>query len=323
MHPLNIVLALKEANVKDEITLCAGLIHDLVEEEVDIYKKEKNVSKDRKGLLHLDQYEEKLFLKLKKEMVSFCRSQNYPSSIAKEIISVTRLLTRHKEEYYYQSLGRMFSLPDKDSRERALQIKMADRMHNVLSIECFNQEERIYQCFKNLFLLNSVKKYLINHKKVNILYSDDLGPFAKLYKRCAKSTYDAFVMICAAAISKRIYPVKSMLQLAFKKFSLEKSGTRKVTFLDKREMHPLRLYKGIITKYDHRLHHEWKKFSAYKNNEFQYCSRFFSDFHFNDDQLWAILDYKDAFSLKEVITYLLYLPDYTISGFEYSAFFRK
>ena len=36
VHPINIVLALKEANITDEIVLCGGLIHDYVEEKVDI-----------------------------------------------------------------------------------------------------------------------------------------------------------------------------------------------------------------------------------------------------------------------------------------------
>ena len=43
IHPLNVALALKDANVLDEVTLCGGLIHDFVEAGVDIYKEKNNL----------------------------------------------------------------------------------------------------------------------------------------------------------------------------------------------------------------------------------------------------------------------------------------
>jgi (p)ppGpp synthase/HD superfamily hydrolase len=57
IHPLNVVLGLKQAGIDDETTLCAGLIHDVVEEKVDLYKREKQLGSSRKDVAKLDVYE--------------------------------------------------------------------------------------------------------------------------------------------------------------------------------------------------------------------------------------------------------------------------
>ena len=49
--------------------------------------------------------------------------------------------------------------------------------------------------------------------------------------------------------------------------------------------------------------------------EKDYCKKFFADFNFNDNQLDAIIGYKDAYALKEVVARLLYKSNYLISGF--------
>jgi hypothetical protein len=49
--------------------------------------------------------------------------------------------------------------------------------------------------------------------------------------------------------------------------------------------------------------------------EYDYCKKFFPDYNFTEEQIRAIIDYKDSYSLKEVIAYLLYLPDYIVKGF--------
>ena len=60
-----------------------------------------------------------------------------------------------------------------------------------------------------------------------------------------------------------------------------------------------------------------------KKDEEEYCRHFFMDYHFTEEQLNAILCYKDAFSLKEVIAYLIYRPDYFISRFLCGELSRK
>src|SRR3989338_1443603 len=68
IHPINVVSALKEAGVTDEIALCSGLIHDLIEEKVDIYKNQQHIKDEKKQAQKLDEYELKAFNELEKEL---------------------------------------------------------------------------------------------------------------------------------------------------------------------------------------------------------------------------------------------------------------
>jgi len=323
IHPINVVLALKEAGIKDQITLAAGLLHDAVEERVDLYRDDENIIEDKKGIKILDDYEIKVFNKIEKELNEFCIKNKFDTEIINELISIVKLLTRHKRDFYYKSIFYMFQDQDEKIQEKAILVKLADRMHNILSIECFNEQERIYQCFKNLFILNNVKKYILENKGKESFLIEPLPPIGKLFKRCAKATYDAYLRILELCNAKGTIGIRSMIQLAFKKFALEKEGAKGVTSVNKKEAHPIRLYGGIIRKYDFRLHHQWRRFDAVDKNEKRYCEMFFSEFNFSDEQIQAIIDYKDAYALKEVVTFLIYIPDYIISRFEYSDLFRK
>ena len=106
-----------------------------------------------------------------------------------------------------------------------------------------------------------------------------------------------------------------MLQLAFHKFAWEKSGVWAVTDVSIDETHPMRLFQGIIRKYDARLHLERDKFNEMRQKEIDYCQKFFADYNFNEEQIEAIITYKDAYALREVISMLLYAPWYVINNF--------
>ena len=83
------------------------------------------------------------------------------------------------------------------------------------------------------------------------------------------------------------------------------------------------MYQGIVRKYDARLHHERDKFESIKKEELEYCHKFFADYGYEKKQLQAILDYKDAYALKEVVAYLLYQPEFVIHGFLSSELSKK
>jgi len=325
IHPINVIWGLKGAKVKDPIVLCVGLTHDFVEEKVDLYKVKKNIVEDKKGIKKLDNYELKVFNNLSKDLVKFCKNNNIEAEVVEKIINATQLLTRHKRDFYYQSICNIYESKDEETKERAILVKLADRMHNILCIECFNEQERIYQCFKNLFILNSTKKYLFSHQRGSGVYQKlkDNSAMELLFKRCAKATYDSFLTICRLCSARGITNVQSMLHLAFKKFAIEKEAMSEVTKVEDEERHLMRLFQGIIRKYDARLMHRWKEFRELKEDEKRYGSLFFEDFNYNYEQIQAIIDYKDAYALKEAISYLLYLPDYTIAGFEYENLFRE
>jgi len=319
IHPFNVVVILKRAQVDDALTLCAGLLHDYVEEKVDIYKAMEGIKEDFEGCLVLDDYELKVFGEFEEELKIFCLQHNINNTICMELIDIIKLLTRHKRDFYYETIINLFTSKDEKVKKMAIQIKLADRMHNILCIDSFNPQQRLYQCFKNLFILNNTKKYLLECKEKEI---EDLQT-EKLFKKCSKATYDAFLRVCSLCSAQGISSIKSMMHLAFKKFALEKGGMWAVTDLDERERHPMRLFHGVIRKYDARLHQEWEKFEEYRQKEREYCTKFFADYHFTPEQIEAILDYKDAYALKEVVAYLMYLPEYIIGGFEYGRLFRE
>ena len=88
-----------------------------------------------------------------------------------------------------------------------------------------------------------------------------------------------------------------------------------VTKADSEEIHPLRLFQGIIRKYDALLLGDKKQFKEQMDYEKIYCGNFFAEYNFMEEQLQAILDYKDAYAMKEMVAKLLYDPDYMMHGF--------
>jgi len=106
-----------------------------------------------------------------------------------------------------------------------------------------------------------------------------------------------------------------MLQLSFKKFDLETGGLRGVTHVNAKELHPMRLYQGVVRKYDARLFQEWDRLDEIKEDEENYCRGFFARYKCTSNLIRAIIEYKDAYSLKEVVGHLLYDPEYFIKGF--------
>ena len=315
LHPINILYALKKARIEDELTYCIGILHDYIEEIVDIYKKENNLKEDKKGIKILDRYELEVAKRLNEDLVNCCKENDLSLENALIVMGAIRLLTRHKRHFYYKSISDIYNCKDERFLERAIQIKLADRTHNILSIDCYPEEGKLYQCFKNLFIMNNGKKFLLNKYGTDVFSNKLYSPTEKLFNKCAKATYDAFLKVCASSNMKELIEVKYILQLAFKKFELAKLGIFTVTDIDEQELHPMKLFQGVIWKYDARLHHEFEKFEKIKRSETGYCKRLFSKFNFNKEQIQAVLEYKDAFALKEVVAYLIYHPSYYISGF--------
>ncbi|MBI2572748.1 HD domain-containing protein [Candidatus Woesearchaeota archaeon] len=318
VHPLNVVYGLREAEIKDETTLCAGLIHDLIEERVDIYKSELITRKTKKEtiLSTLAEFERKTYHSFEEEILNFCNKNHLPLTCAKEILTITKLLTRHKRHFYYKSLSQIFQHPDANIREKAIQIKLADRLHNILTIEKFDNHQRIYECFKNLFILNNVKKFIVDKYKDHMVKAKRHNSTELLFKRCGKATYEAFLNItlrCSPVLTHS--DVKTMIHLAFKKYALEKRSIWEITHVDSEQYHLYRIFQGVVRKYDARLHQEWDVFEMLSTKEHKFCSLFFKTYKFKHNEIESILDYKDAYALGEVITYLLYIPDYYLADF--------
>src|SRR3989339_28949 len=54
IHPFNVVLDLQKAEISDGITICAGLLHDYIEDSVDLYQKENNFQGSPEQIALLD-----------------------------------------------------------------------------------------------------------------------------------------------------------------------------------------------------------------------------------------------------------------------------
>jgi hypothetical protein len=323
LHPLNIVHFLRRAKIKDPITLCVGLVHDLVEEEVDLHKNTKGIKEDKNGIKILDTYRKKRCEMFEEKLIIFCKKKNVPENVVPQIIDTVELLTRHKRDYYYKSIANIYTSQNKQVQERAIEVKLADRTHNVLCIDTFNERDRLHQCFKNLFILNNTKQYLISRFGETRSAKLQFPPIERLFNKCCKATYDACLTICRISHKQGIGHIRSMLQLTLKKFVLARRGIWEVTKVDKKNIHPIRLFHGIVLKYDFRLRHDFVRFNARTKDEFSYCKKFFENEQFTDKQIQAVLDYKDAYALKEVIARLLYDHEYVLRGFLSSTLDKK
>ncbi len=318
LHPINVVLNLKRSGIEDTTTLLCGLMHDYIEEKVDLFKAEHKLNEDDVPSKQiLDEHEVQLVIEFESGLTEFCKKESVDCSAVEQIVETLKLLTRLKRDFYYKSISYIFSCEDPIIRERAIQVKLADRVHNILSIECFDERGRLYQCFKNLFIINSAKQFLLDTYGTEVFdweYSEKAKATEKLFTRCCKATYDAYLVICTLTSQKEIYHVKSILQLAFKKYKLEHAGIWAITDFED-DTHPMRLFQGVIRKWDARLHHEWDDWQRRVVDEKKFCEDFFSEYELSEIQIQAIIDYKDAYSLKEVIAFLLYDHDYVLTSF--------
>ncbi len=310
IHPLNVALNLRRASVHDVVPLCMGLWHDVVEDEIDSFKVRENIPDNLEGLKKIEAYRQEFLQLLEKTLYKYGSEEQ-----RKDILRGVKALTKIENQSYYRYISEIFQQPPGKLKEWVIAAKLADRIHNVLCIAQFTEERRIHEGFKNIFILNNVKKYLLDNYGKEVFFKKPAIPLERLFAQCCKATYDAFLTIGKLTLDKGIISVQTILQLALMKFAHEMAGMWEVTRLNKNEIHPLRLYQGIVRKYDLRLRREKDGFQTLKNDELEYCRKFFADQNFSEEQLQAILDYKDAYGLKEVVARLLYLPDYVLSGF--------
>ena len=83
------------------------------------------------------------------------------------MVGIVKLLTREKGIWYYKSIENIFIEPILEKKISTMRVKMADLLDNTLDMSgkgsIFNNSNKLYRCFKNIFVLNYVKNYLIQH----------------------------------------------------------------------------------------------------------------------------------------------------------------
>jgi len=328
-HPLNVAYFLQKARA-DFLTVAVGLLHDYIEDSVDLYQQEKRLAGPGK-IAALDLYEKEITAVLQIELSDYCQKQNLPLETSSTIIAVTELLTRHKRHLYYRSIAEVFRCADPMLKERAIQVKLADRMHNIQCLEIFNEEEMLYQCFKNLFILNNVKNYLLESNLVSradIIYTNEKNTTEKLFHKCGKATIRAGSRVSRKTIRKItdnpakyeeiIEDIEDFIFCSHGRYSLATEDNRVVKEWNPEWINFSNIFNGIALKYDARLHEDLAEFERRKEQEITAYHSFFADYNFLPSQLEAVMDYKDAYALKNIILWLLYSPHHKIDNFQCS-----
>ncbi len=314
-HPTNVAMFLKLGLCQPHV-IASALLHDVLEDRADQIKGATGRSPAEIELELRGQFASDII-----DMASAC---DFPRDVAERVVEIVWTLTRHKVELYYKSISSVFNHPDISVRISAALVKLADRMHNIQTLDNYENEEKIYQCFKNIFILNNAKQLLIEVNARNwnerMLHSLD-----KMFKKSGKSTFQALLTLSHAAHSdQNVFQVVSYLALALRKFMLERQGLWRVTNEVVRPGAPVwALFDGIVMKYDHRLHHEDAQFDAHVGRELDYMRITFGPLGLSDAEYRTAIAYKDAMALVEVVASLLYVDDYMIRGFECSQLCKR
>lgn len=318
-HPINVAHFLQKAKA-DYLTVTSGLLHDFVEDSVSNYEKSSETGELR-TIEQLDLYEGEVISNLHREVDNFLVKCDFANKGTNTIMEVVTHLTRHKRHRYYRSIAEIFHGRNDEVKKRAVQVKLADRMHNILTLGNFFEEDKIYQCFKNVFILNNAKRYLHHQKEISdkdVLYTSEENTTQKLFHKCCKATYSACLSVYNFSLNQGIREIEGYLQLFFEKYNQQIGGLWGVNEWNDEREHPSKLYNGIIRKYDAQLHGEKKEFQRKENLEIEFCQDFFFKHHFNSRQTKAIIHAKDAHALKAIIGLLLYDKNYTLKKFECS-----
>lgn len=318
-HPTNVAMFLVRARTQAHVVV-AGLLHDVLEDRLEFEKGAASLSSD-----DADRLERAIRGQFGEAVVRAALRADFPREIAERVVEVVWVLTRHKADLYYKSISGIFTHPDFTIRLAAALVKLADRMHNIQTIENYREDEQIYQCFKNIFILNNAKQVR------GEMHARGMDPrmaqsLEKLFKKCGKATFQALLRIGRSfgTGSNSMFAILTILALALRKFMLEIQGLWSVTEGRLEPGAPVfHLYHGIVKKYDHRLHHEDRAFERQVAREMAFCRATFADLGLSDDDLRRAIQYKDAMALKEVVASLLYLERYVIRGFQCSQICRR
>lgn len=314
-HPTNVALILKLAAAQPYV-IAAGLLHDLLEDMLDREKESTGESGPKVDSACRARFAE--------DVIRIAERSMFPRYIAERLVEITWTLTRHKADLYYKSISGVFTHTDPDVRVAAALVKLADRMHNIQTIENYADDEKLYQCFKNLFILNNAKQ-LVVETRARRADSRMVATLEKMFKKNGKATFQAMLcMVHTAHIDDVLFPVVTYLTIALRKFVLEIQGLWKVQDVTLEPGAPVwSLYHGIVRKYDNRLHHEDAEYEAQTESELNYFRSTFASLGLPDDMLRRAIYYKDALALMEVVASLLYREDYVIRGFECSRMCRR
>ncbi|MFA6460955.1 MAG: hypothetical protein WCV90_01710 [Candidatus Woesearchaeota archaeon] len=320
LHPINVAYFLKEAKA-GYLARCEGIAHDYIEESVDVYKEEHGI----KDAAVLDRYETGLREGLESEVQQLLKPQD--QRLGLQFIEALGLLTRHKRERYYRSINAIFNYTgDPETQEAAVLCKLADRAHAACTLSTFDERERMYQCYKNLFILNNAKSYLMNRGKITgkdpVVPSPETSA-EKIFRKCGKATYLAMMELHEEAGATLPIDIKARIRLSFDKYDYSVHGLAGITPPNPEETQLIKCFDGIAEMYDARLHGDKERFEQMRREEREFLQKFFWGRKLSPSQFEKIIDYKDAGTLMNIIGRLLYDHDYVLGEFQCSKMCKR
>ncbi|MBM4394314.1 MAG: HD domain-containing protein [Deltaproteobacteria bacterium] len=318
-HPTHVAWFLKQAACQPHV-IAAGLLHDYLEDKLEL-----DHGKVRDPAV-LDRLVGGIRAELATAVIDASVRTGFVRYVAERVVQVVWTLTRHKAELYYKSISAVFNNEDESVRLAGALVKLADRMHNIQTIENYPEPDKLYQCFKNIFILNNAKQLrALLGEKTRAPDQRMVRSLSKLYKKSGKATFQALLRIQhEARACDPVFELVTYLALALKKFTLEVQGLWKVAHPDLGPGAPIyNLYHGIVEKYDHWLHHEMPEYDAHVARELEYCGKTFGSLGLSPADLERAIAFKDAMVLAEVVASLLYFDTYVIRGFECGSLCRR
>lgn len=308
VHPVNVMIYLAKAKA-DLQSVCAGILHDLIEEGVDKKIKDEGIkTTEQRAISRLEQEVEASF---SEKVKNLCETAGYDETVAGEISETVYLLTRHKRHRYYRSIAQIFYCKDPEKKVRALLVKLADRMHNIQTIENYEDKDKKHQCFKNDFILNNADRLMGNKNFLKSVERRVLYSLEKLRKKNGKTTALVLCKMAIRAGSALLdagleYEGVGHCETGLKKYECELSGFERVTPPAQLGKHSSDMYHGTVRKLDALLHHDYSAYEKALEREARICRETLPYKPLSDEDIRKIIDYKDIIALKEITWYLTY-----------------
>ncbi|HPC92055.1 MAG TPA: HD domain-containing protein [Myxococcota bacterium] len=315
VHPTNVARFLKLAGCKPYV-IAIGLLHDVPEERTDHFFNEYQE-------LHPDA-SDPIRMHFSQEISDLCYEVDVRPAEARLIVGATDALTRKRSDNYYESINDVFNNADRQVAYIAAMVKMADRMHNILTIDNYEATDKIYQCYKNLSILNSAK-VMVTGMTWDARAREAADSIVTLFKKCGKATYRELLRLAHSVnIKDHVFPMVTYLSLAFQKYLYEMDRLVTVTDSQLGPGSPIyELFDGIIFKYDCKLKKATVSLDEVEARELEFCKATFAKLGLTDKELKSAMYYKDATALAGVIGLLLYKQRFVVGGFGISVGVRR
>ncbi len=290
--------------VGDPIAITVAFLHDSIEEKADQLD------------FRADEYNKKiieLFEGAKANLKSFAKSSELLEEFKKEadslvvegtdmiiesnveaIININEKLTRTPDKYYYDYIKNLYfpaKNGSKENTERAIIVKIADRINNTSDLDIFSDFHKIYSVYKNLFVIHTTrdKYYAANEKSTNVY---TIGALDMMLKKVSLAVLEDIIKKLKPLVGDEFY----------------KQSFREVMDYKKTEKF-MKITEAVESKPDE-LSYTFDG-SIYRYNRFLHDKRTIRKDKGDDHQV-----FRDALLMRELVLGYMHDPRFRLEGFE-------